>query len=244
MEPLFRRDIPVEPSCLGQQCDNMSGPHRIFWTYGIAKDPPFRSAGLFDRALDRACAAAQGETDLMEVLRLITNKVKTDITYDPGAEPSGGHPLGLYDYGGSYCAENSQLLRGLFRSIGVDAEVRYIWNGTKGHLEQMYFYRTARTMFAPNGEERGFQVGMAQEDEVPPDPHFKFHAVVDANGTSFDPSYGTSGFASLDFLEAVGVVEPYQLLVGAAANQNQHSRIDSYPPEPALQTGVRCSHSD
>ena len=138
-----------------------------------------------------------------------------------------------YDDGGQ-CTANSELLIGLFRSIGVDAQLRYFWNGTQ---DIRYDYLTADNI-NPN-----FQVRARAEDRVHENPHFRFHAVVYSNWTNYDPSYGISGFQELDIMETVSVVAPHHLLTGTDAKQNMQTQLDNLPML-VVQTGVHCAHTD
>lgn len=62
--------------------------------------------------------------------------------------------------------------------------------------------------------------------------------------TWFDPSFGLSWFTSCEFIEAVGVTTPYELLVGGGAERNEQTILGGAPAEAnAIQTNVRCPGS-
>jgi hypothetical protein len=84
------------------------------------------------------------------------------------------HPLIAYKIGGVQCSSNSDFLRGLLRSIGLDGAVSYYWSGTPSKF-QLYYYEFLNDPAC----RYNFQV---QADVSAPnggaDPHFRFHPVL------------------------------------------------------------------
>jgi transglutaminase-like putative cysteine protease len=161
-----------------------TGPHRVYWTYAIPLTPPFGNMIgnsfplVYDRALEIATNAAAGATDEASIKGRLNTALREQLLYDPN-EAGRGRPLFTAGRKREQCDDISQLMRGLLRSIGIDAQVWYLWGGGFGPGGVVpYWYE------APNDEIATFRVERPEEDDNDPNPHFTFHAVVGGSGTS------------------------------------------------------------
>lgn len=171
-----------------------SGDHEIHWLYGDPLKPEFTNAakrtfsGLFDRALDHATGEmGDGASDIAAIVKKINQEEASDITYNP-SRPSEelDHPLALYDGREAQCSDNAELLRGLLRSIGIDATTKYYWGGDPASGKQ-YNYQFAGAQFSLQTDRPQLTEGTRVIEE---DPHFTFHSLITTNGKFYDPSYG------------------------------------------------------
>jgi hypothetical protein len=182
-----------------------SGTHEIHWLYSDPIPVPFTDFfgqpydGLFDLTLDNSTGkTGDGSSDLDEIIRRISKKVGENITYKPNRRPEHRHPLRYFSDNHAQCADNALILRGLLRSIGINATVLYYWGGNPDTRER-YTYR-----FGPSSDNPpSFQVDRPLEDGIEPDPHFSYHAMVDPAGSDllYDPSYRLPGVSRVDFIE-------------------------------------------
>ncbi len=194
-----------------------SGPHTLYRTYDAPLSPPFKNDDddefppLYDLALDKATCYSNGASTVGEIISKINGlptdgppqgnscgtSVQGDIYYDPAISIGTLHPLQAYAVpNGIQCSDNAFLLRGLLRSIGIDGTVRYIWAGP--NASTIYLYQVGS-----NGRIVSFRIDRsAHEGSTETDPHFSFHAVVAANGTWYDPSFGGS-YSTLPFTETL-----------------------------------------
>jgi hypothetical protein len=167
---------------------NSTGPHKIFQVFDTPKESP-----LYDLALDKSCGKCAGESQINDIAPKINSGIKADLSYDPSHNVTGtvSQPLGIYATGRCQCSNNADLLRYLCRSVGIDAEVVYIWGG-RNNTETRYYNGSAGT---PIGS---FQVLAPPNGGAKKDPHFTFHAETKINGIIYDPSYGNVGLISLN----------------------------------------------
>jgi hypothetical protein len=188
-----------------------TGPHKLYWTYSTPLSPSFQEsfngatdASLYDLALDKACGAANGSSDLSTIVSRINQQVASDTFYDPG-RALGDHPLEAYTQP-CLCADLASLLRGLIRSIGIDGSVRYIWAGPNSVTKGLFIVGSVGDQGSFNPS---FRVLRGSADRAPTNPHFSYHAVVPVGGTLYDPSYGIS-YPSLTFTETAFTTTPQQ----------------------------------
>jgi hypothetical protein len=179
-----------------------SGPHKIYWTMGNPLSPTFKNsvgteyAPLYDSALEKACAMANGQTTSVGAFNGVTAGVAAAVTYSPAVQLGNQHPLTAFNQG-CLCTDHVNLARGLLRSIGLDCSMRYLFTGPSTTSRR--FYRTQ------NGTWVTAQFNRPAADGVAAQPHFEYHAVL-ANfslipNTFFDPSYGdsyASGWTALE----------------------------------------------
>jgi len=78
-----------------------------------------------------------------------------------------------------------------------------------------------------------FQCDRPAEDSAPANPHFNFHVEVTYGGTTYDPSYGLTGWAN--FTETAPVVPGNH---ATAATQ----QTGSYPPATSHIVNWTCPH--
>jgi hypothetical protein len=140
---------------------------------------------------------------LSAVISAINVGIKNEVFYDPKESIQFEHPLKAYD-GPCQCSDQANLLRGLLRSIGIDGTTLYIWAGPNASTLTRYRIRTTGQTYP------SFWIIRGSENAAPADPHFKFHAVVSANSTWYDPSYGLS-YSSLSFNETAFFSTPQQV---------------------------------
>jgi len=179
-----------------------SGPHTVYSTVGDPKPVPFESVGgegypeLYDKALEEACKAGSGDptttsddtTDPIELMKRITQSLKP-LFYNPvGGIGTLEHPLMVYTSVGVSCSFHASLLRGLFRSIGLDGDLVYIWGGTSTAFEYFAFDRIPNDGLIEIVSMRVAEE--SSEDIAPPFPHFTYHSVVSSEGKFYDGSYG------------------------------------------------------
>jgi hypothetical protein len=159
---------------------NATGPHKIYQVYDAPKENP-----LYDRALEKACAYVGGGAD---VAGRINEGIPRDLKYDP-SNYQAGHPLSYYDAGVCLCMNNAMLLRYLCRSAGIDGSVIYVWGGIRAG-EVLFYSGTSPGVYG------SFMVLAPKKDFASANPHFTYHAQTVVNGTTYDPSYGTTGLAN------------------------------------------------
>lgn len=159
---------------------NSTGPHKIYQVYDAPIERP-----LYDRALEKACAYVNGDAD---VAGKINEGIPRDLKYDPAKYHPGPCPLAYYDAGVCLCMNNAQLLLYLCRSVGIDGSVIYVWAG-QDPAEALFYS-------GPNGQRASFMVLARKKDAAPQNPHFTYHAQTEVNGTTYDPSYGSTGLAN------------------------------------------------
>jgi hypothetical protein len=227
-----------------QQLD--SATQTFYWTVGAPAGPPlFRNVNrdeyvdLYDKAVDWACGSVCGGvigspeivpvslvlvTDTETIVWAINRAIDKAGTYDPVTDHNRDHPLQLMKLGDKRgnCSDNANLLAGLLRSIGVDAATEYYYAiNPANSLWMHYNYRdwSGRDDCIASGcpDEVSFLVQRPAHDVAPPNPHFRYHAIVSAAGRRWDPSYG------LDFVDPVGFEEALNpatglFVPGASAN--------------------------
>jgi hypothetical protein len=226
----------------------VSGPHKIFWT---ENDPPndyifSNTMGtlflpLYNYALEKACGYVNGNSDIR---KKITQGIAIDIQqYCPWQQLAfNEHPLLAYD--NSYCVQCtdfSSLLNGLLRSIGItDGETTFIWAGSSTSLTT--YCENSDPACNSNESNITFQVQAAQKGQIGPNPHFRFHAVVNTGNALYDPTYGEGPFLTLTFLETAGNSRPMDPL-GSPCNSGQTPQMQSiYFPSSNIYSGCKCQH--
>lgn len=185
-----------------------SGPHKLYWTWdnplgdmwrNMDAETEFPTADgpeigtLYDEAMQRAAGAAEGKSTVDDIVANITKRLASQLIYDPCASDPDDHPLIITNLRNAQCPSNATLLRGLLRSIGINAETNYYYGGINA-TNQILIYTWA------NVGPQSFRVKRAASNEGPNagnscpnverDPHFVFHALVEVAGKVYDPSYG------------------------------------------------------
>lgn|GEM_PF-4466676 len=179
-----------------------SSSHKIYWLYSAPITDEFTDFfgntydGLFDEALKHTGGEmGSGSSDLEEIILRITKGQANDIYYNPSRQPQEQHPLKYFSNRETVCGENSLLLRGLLRSIGIDGQVLYYYGGDTT-TKKKYLYKFG------GDSNMTFQILRPQKGRAPADPHFVYHSVVRAGAASwlYDASYGRRDH-SVDFNE-------------------------------------------
>jgi len=180
-----------------------SGPHRLYMTYQQPYTNPFITGQLnevvypntYDLALEKACGPANG-VGLTGIIA-ITAGIDADIRYNPANGLENNHPLKAYaTTAGTQCSDNANLLRGLLRTIGIEATTLYFW-GSPSNQGSVWLEYYQPIVDSGGGNSGGayvctFMVTEQAHDCAPNNPHFTFHAIVSAGGSLYDPSYGKS----------------------------------------------------
>ena len=173
-----------------------SGPHTLYWTYAVPIVPPFFSLSdvtypeIYDLALEKSCGKIGNGTVVHDICASISTAVAIDTHYDPNTLV-GGHPLTVYSQVSSYCLSNALLLRGLLRTIGLDAQVIWVYAGLSNGTRELF----TRNITPGVPTTPSFQIEVGQNDNAEENPHFAFHAIVkcaqDLDPLNYlDPSYG------------------------------------------------------
>jgi len=143
--------------------------------------------------------------DLGAVIGNMNTGVDTDTKYNPANSIGTLHPLSAYETtAGIQCSDESNLLRGLLRSIGIDGTTLYIWAGPDASTLTRY------TVGSTGNQNPSFRIIRGAHDDAPVNPHFKFHAVVSTNSKWYDSSYGLI-YTSLSFDETAFNSTPQQV---------------------------------
>jgi hypothetical protein len=187
-----------------------SGPHTMHWTHATPLSPPFTNdAGttftpLYDEALVRACTYAAGASNLSTIVSNLNTGTDSDTFYNPARSLATQHPLVAFEaVEGSQCSDNAHLLRGLMRSIGIDGTTLFIWAGPNASTNAIY-------AVGSTSQAASFRITRTSHDAAGTNPHFTFHAVVSANSTWYDPSYGLI-YSTLSFTEVCNTNPPQQV---------------------------------
>lgn len=186
-----------------------SGSHKIYWTWdnplgdiwrNQVQEVSFPTADgneqdtLYDEAMQRAAGVAEGKATIDEIVDKITKRTASQLIYDPCRPDPADVPLRAFGSGGkAQCSTNANLVRGLLRTIGIDAVAKYFWGGNAS-TNQIYLYRYNAV------QQMSFKVKRNPQNEganasntcpnVETNPHFQFHALVEVGGKLYDPSYG------------------------------------------------------
>jgi hypothetical protein len=232
-----------------------SGDHEIHWVVGDSKKPEFRDPfltpyeGLFDRALDHATGEmGEGSANIGAIITEINRQLAEDIVYDPGRTTDANvHPLALFDGREAQCSDNAELLRGLLRSIGIDATAKYYWGGNKiTGRRSLYKFGPGEPSLRVDSDEliENIRTGPLQGQQriIPNDPHFLFHAVVNANAKVYDPSYGRER-DNMVFLETYDApTRTFKGPANVADNlvEKEQNHSSTWGEDPAVD---RCPHS-
>jgi hypothetical protein len=222
----------------------ISGPHTMYWTLDAPKLPVFETQAnsefsqLYDFALSKAfegigLGANDPQIPVSEIALRIAVQIDDDIHYDPGdGIGDTTHPLKIFDHGSVQCAEAAEALSGLLRSIGILGTTKYFWSGSAIRLH---------TFNSPGGPYTTFQVLEALEGEAQPDPHFVFHAMTQADGGFYDPSYGKVR-PGLSFVESVCINE--QAGTFTVHHNNACQQISGVYIGVPRESGWNCDHLD
>ncbi len=182
---------------------------KFFWTNATPLSSTFNDAffdieypPLYDFALEKACNYVNGSK---EYRQKITEGIANDIFYEPSSSlPGGAHPLLAYSLpAGCLCADFANLLRGLFRTIGIDGTVIYIWGG-RPNTQITYNIGSTCSLGGLSCLKSTFRTFQPKNDGAEFHPHFLYHAVVESNGLLYDSSYGTS-YLKLRFTETAKI---------------------------------------
>ena len=233
-----------------------SGKHRIYWTWEAPLARPFRHQNnqecfdtfdgpecdtLYDEALKHSAGeTGNGSGDLNDIIKRITSGMDSDFTYDPCALDPMGHPLMvLHTSRTGQCSALANLLRGVLRSIGIDATTRYFWGGDPaiGVTEEYRYDVNAGMSFQAQRPRSNEGINCRDVEE---NPHFKFHATVLANGSRYDPSYGLSGTAAEVNLLETSRFPARGFFLGPDANQRKIESANTLFGEH--DTGTMCDH--
>lgn len=252
-----------------QQLD--SATQLFYWTVASpAASPLFTNqngreySDLYDKAVDWACGSVCGGvigspeivpvslvlvTDTETIVRAINRAIDTAAEYNPAANHSTVHPLQLMksiDKSGQ-CADNANLLTGLLRSIGVDADTEYYYAVNPVDARWILYNYVDRsgadTCIAMGCSDKvTFQVQRSAHDLAQPNPHFRYHAIVSADSRRWDPSYG------LDFVDPIGLEEALNPATGTFPNgssANAFRMISSVAPRNpvGLVSNPDCPHN-
>lgn len=191
------------------QIAGKSGSHKIYWTWdnpltdiwrNQAQRTSFPTADgdepntLYDEAMQRAAGVAEGKATLDEIVDKIVKRTASQLIYDPCRADPTDVPLRAFGSGGkAQCSTNANLVRGLLRTIGIDAQTRYFWGGNSS-TNQVYIYSyNGRPNMSFRVKRNPSSEGLDATDtcaNVERDPHFLFHALVEVGGKIYDPSYG------------------------------------------------------
>lgn len=246
-----------------------SGSHPVYWTYGDPTaqtlQPLFKNSYgdsfmiLYDKALEQVTnKLGEGETDVEKIVTKVNKGIDADLIYNPGESASNTtHPLDAYTRPtGTQCSGNANLLRGLLRSVGINAETYYYYGGnnTTG-VKKAYFYKWRYDPSLPPGDVSFKVLRPAKKDspatDLPSNPHFTFHAMVIVNGIAnkrFDPSYGlieTGGKKvdeTLDWQSYIANPSVEKFLFGSATANSVVERPSPVTVSEAIGTLATCKH--
>jgi hypothetical protein len=165
-------------------------------------DEPFN--GLFDLALEWSTGKVKNDEYLLDnVVKSINKAVSNRVAYNPGIPPTGGNPLGILGSGGgqAVCQDNALILTGLLKSIGFsDAQTNFHWGGNNATSQRHFYCKSGGCVTPSPGSPLGNRATMQTKrdqlgcpgcaENLPRNPSFAYHATVDWQGVSYDPSYG------------------------------------------------------
>ena len=183
----------------------------------------------YDFGLDKLVAYAWGSSCEADIAGAVNGGMAAELCYDPSQRdpaPPDEHILVIYDWGRAQCTGNSTLLRHLLAAGGLSAAPLYTWGGQVGQQELYYLSADEHGM----SWVASFQLSAPRNDRARADPHFTFHALAQAAGIVWDPSYGTAG-----------VPQAIEVYPGAAQrsgpslpSQHQYDWTCSHPTLPLL----------
>ncbi|HEV7890821.1 MAG TPA: NBR1-Ig-like domain-containing protein [Pyrinomonadaceae bacterium] len=202
---------------------------KIYWTMANPIADEFTNTrgrvhdGLYDLALEKSVGAlGEGTADPDAAMSTITTVVAGELFYrpsrpndpgNPGAGLPGTHPLSVYrrtpmDY---QCNDNAQLLRGLFRSAGMDGTFNFYWGGNPSNSAAHWYIQPGTTGDPAFGRTHNenttarFNRPALSPEGLAALPYFTFHATVTASTPTSTRSYDAS----------YGIIEPEVKLVQA-----------------------------
>lgn len=209
-----------------------SGKHEVHWLAGEPDANPFRNAagtpysGLFDEALKWSTGRMKSDKPDSDVIKKINDSLSARTKYTPSQESiENENPLLIISDRGdkkAQCEDNALIFAGLMKSIGFSsAQIKYHWGGDPVTGKRNYYdYIPGDLCTSTNslGCRKTLQVTrdelMTGGETVEKNPHFTFHATVNAQvmvdnvlrTISYDPSYGKEE-PEVKFIEAL---ETYQ----------------------------------
>ncbi len=142
---------------------------------------------LYDLGLDKACRYADGAANFANA---INQGIANEIIYNPSCEVY-GHGLNIFTVGTGQCCCHADAFSVLVSHVTSSVPiVLYCWGG----CSSSYFcHYKMGTWHGPT-----FRCQRPAEDQVEANPHFTFHAQALFNNVMYDPSYGLTGWASLN----------------------------------------------
>ncbi len=210
-----------------------SGGHKFYWLPGAPVNTPFKNAPdhVYEAALQIALDN-HGYNDLpdrSDMALRVNNLVHRQIQFNPQLPMPDGNPLRVWlsAVATQYPAEaEAELLRGLLRSIGIQAETKFVWMGTPATAWVYEFDDTQRGAI-----DASFQCDLPSMGESRAQPHYIYHVLVEA-GQQYDPTYDMHGrlFDDLAILEWWDVLIPGLSSDGSKAVKS----IDTVKPTPHI----------
>lgn len=246
-----------------------SGKHTIFWTWDAPLDETFKNRfnqkcfdvpngpqecnTLYDEALRHSAGETgeDGASTLNDVIDKINKAAAKDTSYDPSKPDPPEHPLAILDgpiNRVGQCSGIANFLRGLLRSIGINATTKYWWGGDNvTKVAEIYSYNTAANKVSFRVERDAINEGVPVER----DPHFKFHATVFIGeptapfnpANAYDPSYKKSGTAAdVQLLEASKYPNPGFFNGKTESNPRRVESNDMLTDQNQHDTLTMCNH--
>lgn len=166
--------------------------HTIYTTF--AAPPP--SVRIYDLSLEKVTKEyAPGESTIASIAQKVTVGMDNDLCYNP-AQPISGNPLNAYTAGACLCWNNAILHGFLVGSVGIPSAVRLFWGG-KSDSRLEFEWKPIPPVPGGSNFRGSAQFVNADHDLAPENAHFTYHAQSRVDGTYYDPSFGTTGRASV-----------------------------------------------
>lgn len=170
-----------------------TGPHKIFL---VVSDPLAKLSSrtddqaLYNFGLGKACGYVNGDGDNpLAICKEIQADTATPI-YNPFTSSSSDMPLKFYSHkGGCVCLSFGQLMHYLCQTIGLDADLQYVYGG-QPDKEMRYTHGVVikKTGAKATGT-ASFRVKAPKKNKAPVDSHFYYHSVVKQGASQYDPTY-------------------------------------------------------
>ena len=148
-----------------------------------------------DALKEGAAAAALANTAPQGLRGLIAKKLIYTMATTPSSFAEDDTVMQLFQTLKAECDAHAYLMRYLALTLGLSADVRYLWMGRKNELwlypvpKLIEYYVPFQGCSWPS-----FQCDRPKEDDMPANPEFLFHAVTDVGGGELhDPSYDLLG---------------------------------------------------
>ena len=148
----------------------------------------------YDRGLEKVVQYADGLSSEWAIANAVNGGIAQELCYDPSWPdpiPREEHILLLYDWGKAQCSGNAKLFQYLLRTSGLQANVVYTWAGLAE--DRVDYYYLTPNPHDTTLQRASFQLSAPRKNRARANPHFTFHALADAGGTIWDPSYGSPG---------------------------------------------------